>query len=296
VADHASLTSAQKSAVEHVEGPLLVLAGPGSGKTRVVTRRIAHLVDQGISPREILAITFTNKAAGEMAERVEALLPGTRIWVSTFHKFCARLLRQYADFVGLAGNYTILDSTDQKNALRHVMRELDFDPVSLSPSGVGHIISNAKNDPVTAEQFAQRFEESIGDHWQAAVARIYPAYQQWLLDSNAVDFDDLLVHVAVMLRENEELRRSLDDRYRYVLVDEYQDTNKAQYEIVRALSQRHPNLCVTGDPDQSIYGWRGARIANILRFERDYPDARVIPRTIPDFVFDDGRLARLSGR
>ena len=276
VTDATTLTAAQQAAVEHVDGPLLVLAGPGSGKTRVVTRRIAHLVDQGIPARQILAITFTNKAAGEMAERVEALLPGTRIWVSTFHKFCARLLRQHAEVVGLAGNYTILDSADQKNALRHVMRELGFDPVSMSPGGIAHMISNAKNDLVTAETFAKRYEESVGDYWQAAVARIYPAYQKWLLDSNAVDFDDLLVHVALMLIEHEELRRSLDERYRYILVDEYQDTNQSQYQIVRALSQVYPNLCVTGDPDQSIYGWRGARIANILRFEQDYPTARVV--------------------
>ena len=160
--------------------------------------------------------------------------------------------------------------------LRHVMRELNFDPVSLSPGGVAHMISNAKNDLITAEMFAQRFQESIGDHWQAAVARIYPAYQKWLLDSNAVDFDDLLVHVAVMLTEHEQLRQSLDERFRNILVDEYQDTNQAQYQIVRALSQVYPNLCVTGDPDQSIYGWRGARIANILRFEQDYPDAETI--------------------
>ena len=276
MADSTTLTIPQQEAVEHVDGPLLVLAGPGSGKTRVVTRRIAHLVEQGIPLRQILAITFTNKAAGEMAERVEALMPGTRVWVSTFHKFCARLLRQHASVVGLESNYTILDSTDQKNALRHVMRELDFDPVSMSPNSVAHMISNAKNDLVTAEMFERQFNESIGDHWQAAVSRIYPAYQKWLLESNAVDFDDLLVHVATMLTENEELRRSLDERYRYILVDEYQDTNQAQYQIVRALSQVYPNLCVTGDPDQSIYGWRGARIANILRFEQDYPDARTI--------------------
>ena len=271
-----TLTPSQQAAIEHVDGPLLVLAGPGSGKTRVVTHRIAHLVEQGVPPRQILAITFTNKAAGEMAERVESLLPGSRIWISTFHKFCARLLRQYAQIAGLESNYTILDSTDQKNALRHVMRELDFDPVSFSPGGVAHMISNAKNDLVTAEAYERRFEQAIGDHWQAAVARIYPAYQKWLLNSNAVDFDDLLVHVAVMLAEHEELRRSLDERYRYILVDEYQDTNQAQYQIVRALSLVYPNLCVTGDPDQSIYGWRGARIENILRFEQDYPDARLV--------------------
>ncbi len=270
------LTAPQRQAVSHVDGPLLVLAGPGSGKTRVVTRRIAHLVESGVPPSQILAITFTNKAAGEMAERVEAILPAARVWVSTFHRFCARLLRKHASVVGLESNYTILDTGDQKTAMRRVMRELDLDPVHYSPDRIAWHISTAKNDSVTAEMFARRYEEQIGDHWQATVAKVYPAYQKWLIDSNSVDFDDLLLHVAVMLSEHEELRNNLDERFRYVLVDEYQDTNIAQYQIVRALSQQYPNLCVTGDPDQSIYGWRGARIANILRFEQDYPNAKVI--------------------
>ncbi|MCA9113111.1 MAG: UvrD-helicase domain-containing protein, partial [Planctomycetaceae bacterium] len=270
------LTPSQRQAVSHIDGPLLVLAGPGSGKTRVVTRRIAHLVESGVPPSQILAITFTNKAAEEMSERVKAILPAARVWVSTFHRFCARLLRRHAWVVGLESNYTILDTGDQKTAMRRVMHDLDLDPVHYTPDRIAWHISTAKNDLVTAEMYARRYEEQIGDHWQATVARVYPAYQKWLLDSNAVDFDDLLLHVAVMLAEHEELRNDLDERFRYVLVDEYQDTNIAQYQIVRALSQQFPNLCVTGDPDQSIYGWRGARIANILRFEQDYPDAKVI--------------------
>ncbi|MEZ6054988.1 MAG: UvrD-helicase domain-containing protein [Planctomycetaceae bacterium] len=270
------LTPSQRQAVSHFDGPLLVLAGPGSGKTRVVTRRIAHLVESGVPPSQILAITFTNKAAEEMSERVKAILPAARVWVSTFHRFCARLLRRHASVVGLESNYTILDTGDQKTAMRRVMHDLDLDPVHYTPDRIAWHISTAKNDLVTAEMYARRYEEQIGDHWQATVARVYPAYQKWLLDSNAVDFDDLLLHVAVMLAEHEELRNDLDERFRYVLVDEYQDTNIAQYQIVRALSQQFPNLCVTGDPDQSIYGWRGARIANILRFEQDYPDAKVI--------------------
>ncbi len=270
------LTHSQRAVVEHRDGPLLVLAGPGSGKTRVVTRRIARLVEQGVTPRNILAITFTNKAAEEMRQRVDALLPGTKIWVSTFHRFCVRLLRRHAETVGLRPNFTILDAGDQKQALRHILHECDFDTVAYSPEKVGHRISNAKNDLVDAETYRRRFDEAVADHWQAVVARVYPAYQKWLLDSNAVDFDDLLLHTAQMLTENPELRASLDEHYRYVLVDEYQDTNQAQYQIVAALSQDYPNLCVTGDPDQSIYGWRGARIENILRFERDYPQAKVI--------------------
>ncbi|MBX3436484.1 MAG: UvrD-helicase domain-containing protein, partial [Planctomycetaceae bacterium] len=270
------LTPSQQQAVVHKDGPLLVLAGPGSGKTRVVTRRMAQLVEAGVPPRDILAITFTNKAAGEMRERVQALLPAANVWVSTFHRFCAKLLRRHASIVGLQSNYSILDTGDQRAALRRVMHDLDLDPVHYSPNRIAWHISNAKNDLVTAELFSRRFEDRIGDHWQAVVARVYPAYQKWLLQSNGVDFDDLLMHVAGMLAEHEELRAELDERFRYILVDEYQDTNLAQYQIVRALSQDHPNLCVTGDPDQSIYGWRGARIANILRFEQDYPRAQVV--------------------
>lgn len=270
------LTDPQRAAVEHIDGPLLVLAGPGSGKTRVMTRRVAHLVEQGVRPREILAITFTNKAAGEMAERVAALLPENRIWISTFHRFCARMLRRYADVVGLQSNYSILSKSDQKQALKTVLHDLDIDAVHYSPDKVAWQISQAKNDLISPEQFAARYEESIADHWQAVVKKAYPAYQKLLLDSNSVDFDDLLLLTAQLLAENEELRLSLDDRFRYILVDEYQDTNMAQYQIVAALSQRTPNLCVTGDPDQSIYGWRGARIENILRFERDFPQAKII--------------------
>lgn len=271
-----SLTAAQAAAVEHRDGPLLVLAGPGSGKTRVVTRRLARLIESGVAPPNLLAITFTNKAADEMRERVQALLPGRRIWISTFHRFCARLLRDHAEMVGLRRNFTILDTGDQRAALRHILREEDLDPVAFGVDKIAYRISAAKNDLIDAETYRRRFEESVADHWQAAVARVYPAYQRWLLNSNAVDFDDLLLHTAQLLAENAELRESLDRRYRYVLVDEYQDTNRAQYQIVAALSQVQRNLCVTGDPDQSIYGWRGAQIENILRFERDYPDARVI--------------------
>jgi DNA helicase-2/ATP-dependent DNA helicase PcrA len=262
--------------VEHLEGPLLVLAGPGSGKTRVVTRRIARLVDQGVPPWQILAITFTNKAAQEMAERVGQLLPGVKVWVSTFHRWCARLLRRHAEVVGLQPNFSILDAGDQRTVLRQVLSDLDLDATHFAPNRLLWHISSAKNDLIAAEQYQARQEETVGDYWQAVVARVYPEYQRRLLASNAVDFDDLLLHVATMLSEHELLREELDSRHRFILVDEYQDTNAAQYQIVRALSQRYPHLCATGDPDQSIYGWRGARLANILRFERDFPEARVV--------------------
>ena len=184
----ADLTPPQQAAVEHVDGPLLVLAGPGSGKTRVITRRIARLIEHGVRPRNILAITFTNKAADEMQRRVESLTPGAGVWVSTFHRFCARLLRTHAQSVGLQPNYTILDSRDQKQALRRVIGDLGLDPVHYSPEKVGYRISNAKNDLIDAESYVSRYNESIADHLQAVVARVYPAYQRWLLDSNAVDF------------------------------------------------------------------------------------------------------------
>jgi len=270
------LTPSQRAAVEHEDGPLLVLAGPGSGKTRVVTRRIARLIERGVSPRQILAITFTNKAAQTMRQRVEQLAPGAGVWVSTFHRFAAMLLRRHAEVVGLRPNYTILDESDQRKGLKLVMEEVGLDFSHYPPDRMASRISQLKNDLTTAETFTQRYEEGIGNNWDQAVARVYPEYQRFLLASNAVDFDDLLLHVAFMLSEHEVLRQQLDHRYRYVLVDEYQDTNAAQYRIVAALSQQHPNLQATGDPDQSIYAWRGARIENILRFEREFPNCRVI--------------------
>jgi len=270
------LTPSQFAAVEHFTGPLLVLAGPGSGKTRVITRRIARLIERGVSPREILAITFTNKAAREMAERVDRLLPGQRMWVTTFHKFCARILREYGGAVSIGPNFSIFDTGDQQQLIKQVLHAEDIDATHFPPAKIGWKISQAKNELVTPEQFVARYEERVGNHLEAVVARVYPKYQQRLLEANAVDFDDLLVHVALLLEREPDLRLELDHRFRFILVDEYQDTNRAQYQIVAALSQSEPNLCATGDPDQSIYGWRGAQIENILRFERDFPDVTVI--------------------
>lgn len=271
------LTPAQLRAVQHVDGPLLILAGPGSGKTRVVTRRIAHLVSCGIPARQILAITFTNRAANEMRERVEQLLPESRVWVSTFHRFCVKLLRQYGNVVGLDSNFSILDTTDQRQQMRQVLQDLDFDPVHYAPDKILWRVSNAKNDCLSVDQFRAKMEANVGDHLEMVTAKAYRRYQERLLEANAVDFDDLLMHTVSLLEQNPELRASLDDRYRYVLVDEYQDTNTAQYRIARALSLDHPNLCVTGDPDQSIYGWRGARVRNIFDFREHFPGHVMVP-------------------
>ncbi|MEX1230250.1 MAG: UvrD-helicase domain-containing protein [Planctomycetaceae bacterium] len=270
------LTMNQWQAVNHREGPLLVLAGPGSGKTRVITRRIARMVETGVPPHQILAMTFTNKAAGEMSARVAQLISGAHVEVTTFHRFCAKLLRRYGSAIGLQPNFSIYDTSDQMGLLREVLYRLDIDSVHYPPGKILSRISKIKNDLVSPEQFALKYAESIGNHWQAVVARVYPAYQQDLLAANAVDFDDLLLHVVTMLQDNPEIRGNLDERYRYVLVDEYQDTNLPQYHIVHALSFDYPNLCVTGDPDQSIYGWRGAQIENILRFERDFRDVTIV--------------------
>jgi DNA helicase-2/ATP-dependent DNA helicase PcrA len=270
------LNPSQQEAVNHIEGPLLVLAGPGSGKTRVIARRIVRLVESGVAPGQILAITFTNKAAGEMAARVATLLPGRNVWVSTFHKMCARLLRRDAPAVGLASNFTIFDTTDQGQIVRGVLTELGMDSQHYKPSAILHRISKAKYHLQSPEAFATAAQDRQGNRLDQLVAQVYPVYQDQLTRANAVDFDDLLMHVCRLLSENEEIRSELDRRFRYIMVDEYQDTNLPQYHIVRALSHNFPNLCATGDPDQSIYGWRGAEIGNILRFEQDFPDAHVI--------------------
>ncbi len=268
----AALTPAQREAVEHIDGPLLVLAGPGSGKTRVITHRIANLLRHGVPARQILALTFTNKAADEMRARVERLAPGERVVMGTFHRFCARLVREYAPRVGLAENFTIYDTGDSKQVLKRALELAELDAELYTPDRIAGAISWAKNNLLTSEQYQPRPGNPLG----SIVARVYPAYQSLLLQSNAVDFDDLLLHVATLLRESPETRMMLDARYRYILIDEYQDTNLAQYTIARALSIDAPNLAVTGDPDQSIYGWRGANLSNILEFEHDYPDVRVV--------------------
>jgi DNA helicase-2/ATP-dependent DNA helicase PcrA len=268
----ADLTPAQRDAVLHVDGPLLVLAGAGSGKTRVITRRVAYLLSQGIRPSSILAITFTNKAAREMRQRVEAITPGAPVWVSTFHSFGARVLRLYAERLGLDRNYTIYDQDDRNRIVKAALDAANIDNVHYSPERVQSAISRAKNKLLRPPAFAAQ----AGDFFDQVVARVYPLYEKRLRDANALDFDDLLMWPALALAQDPELRTELDARFRYVLVDEYQDTNLAQYSIVRNLSRDHPNICVVGDPDQSIYKWRGSDIRNILDFERDFPQVRTL--------------------
>jgi DNA helicase-2/ATP-dependent DNA helicase PcrA len=266
------LTDAQRDAVTHVDGPLLILAGPGSGKTRVVTHRIAHMIQQGVQPWQIAALTFTNKAADEMRMRVELLSPGQNVWMGTFHRFCAQLLRRYATMVGLSENYSIYDTSDAKQAMKRAVEAAGVTTSHASPEQIAAAISRAKNRLITPDIM----QGQPLRHQDAIAARVYPLYQQQLLTANAVDFDDLLLHVASLLKENAEIRAELDAKFKYILVDEYQDTNLAQYAIVRALSIDQPNLAVTGDPDQSIYGWRGADLNNILDFEKDYPHVKTV--------------------
>lgn len=266
------LTEPQRLAVTHVNGPLLILAGPGSGKTRVVTHRVAYLISQGIAPWNITALTFTNKAAQEMRARLDRLAPGQPVWMGTFHRFCARLLRRYPATLGLKENYSILDSNDSAQVVRRAIEAAKVSTTHRTPAQIAASISRFKNRLMLPEHLEGK-QLSAGDH---VAARVYPVYQQLLLTANCVDFDDLLLHTATLLRDNAELREELDAKHRYIMVDEYQDTNLAQYAIVRALSVQYPHLAVTGDPDQSIYGWRGADINNILDFEKDYPQVRTV--------------------
>src|SRR5438270_1509383 len=244
----ADLTPAQQEAVTHFEGPLLILAAAGSGKTRVITRRVAWLLEQGVRPYTILAITFTNKAAGEMRQRVEALVPGNRVWISTFHSLGARLLRQYAERLNLDPKFTIYDQADRVKMVKSALEAANIDNVRFTPETIQAAISKAKNQLLTPDKYALQ----ATDFFTQTVAHVYPYYEKKMRDANAVDFDDLLLWPALALKNDAELRGELDARFRFVLIDEYQDTNKAQYEIARGLSLEQPNLCVVGDPDQCL--------------------------------------------
>jgi DNA helicase-2/ATP-dependent DNA helicase PcrA len=270
-----TLNDRQCEAVKHTEGPLLITAGAGSGKTKVLTCRIAHLLELGVAPYRILAITFTNKAAKEMKERVTNLVgaQADSIWLSTFHSFCAKLLRFEIDgFHGYTRNFTIYDSSDQLVLVKDCLKKLNLDDKQFTPRSVLGTISSAKNVLVDAKAFAAK----ASDFYEQKVADVYTMYQEKLRENNAVDFDDLLFLAVRLLQENEEVREKYQSRFQYILVDEYQDTNHAQYALTKILAARWRNICVVGDADQSIYAWRGADIRNIIDFTRDYPDAASI--------------------
>jgi DNA helicase-2/ATP-dependent DNA helicase PcrA len=271
----ADLNPAQREAVLHTEGPVLVVAGAGSGKTRVLTRRIAHLLGAvGVKPPEILAITFTNKAAGEMRERVGDLVgpPARAAWVMTFHSACGRILRREAQRLGYRSNFTIYDGADQIRLVKRCLEELERDPKRFTPRGIHSQISNAKNQLVSPAEYANR----VASFYDQTVAEVYDLYQKRLFASNAVDFDDMLFLTVDVLERFPEARAKWQEAFRYVLVDEYQDTNHAQYRLLQLLAEKHRNVFAVGDPDQSIYGFRGADIRNVLEFEHDFPGSYTI--------------------
>ncbi|MGD1277643.1 MAG: UvrD-helicase domain-containing protein [Tepidisphaeraceae bacterium] len=276
------LTEPQRRAVTHGEGPLLIIAAAGSGKTRVITRRVAYLLSIGVPPESILAITFTNKAAGEMKQRISAISPQPlRDWgrldqpwpiICTFHSLCLRILRHYVERIGLPTHFTVYDTADQTRLIKEAIKSLELSATHFTPATVHGTISNAKNRLIDAAAYAQQAHDFYG----RIVAKVFTKYQQLLQANQALDFDDLLLRATQALRDHPPILQELQERFAYILIDEYQDTNHAQYVLAHALALRHRNLCVVGDPDQSIYAWRGADVGNILDFEKDYPDATVI--------------------
>jgi len=269
------LNPPQREAVVCTDGPLLILAGAGSGKTRVLTHRVAYLISHAeVPPYRILAVTFTNKAAAEMKSRVAALAGSAArwVWVSTFHSFCARILREDIESLGYKRSFTILDESDQMTVIKRCLKQLNVSGDMFRPQSVLAAIGAAKNELVDAESF----REGARDVRQRTIAQLYEAYQGVLARGNALDFDDLIMMTVRLFRERPEILEKYRNRFTHIMVDEYQDTNHAQYMLVKLLAAGTRNLCVVGDDDQSIYEWRGADIRNILEFERDYPEARVV--------------------
>ncbi len=272
-----NLNAPQREAVLHTEGPLLILAGAGSGKTRVITARIAHLIEMGIMPWNILAVTFTNKASEEMQKRVEAMTGGRGkgVHMSTFHRFCAQFLRRECTSIGLSQHFVIYDGHDQKELVKDCLTELGLDDKKFKPSVLVSMISRSKDDLIDAASY-QIHALTSPDPFRQTVSSVYHLYQKKLTASNALDFGDLIMKSVEILRDKEEIRTRYQQRFQYIMVDEYQDTNRAQYVLVKTLSATHRNLCVVGDDDQCVYVWRGADIRNILEFEKEYPETAVV--------------------
>ncbi len=270
------LNPQQQEAVEYTEGPLLIIAGAGSGKTRVLTQRIAYLIsEKQVNPWNILAITFTNKAAGEMRDRVDQMagINGSSVWVSTFHSTCVRILRRYIDRLGYDTNFTIYDGDDQKHVMKEIIKQQDLDTRIYKDRMLLSAISAAKNELISPEEYQL---DSAGDWNKQVIAKVYTAYQHILKQNNALDFDDLLMKTVELFQSQPDVLDSYQERFLYIMVDEYQDTNTAQFALVNLLAKKYRNLCVVGDDDQSIYRFRGANIRNILDFEKNFPDAKVI--------------------
>lgn len=270
-----TLNPQQQEAVGHVNGPLLIIAGAGSGKTRVLTYRIAHLIGTcNVKPYNILAVTFTNKAAQEMKERINSLVGavGDQLWVNTFHATCVQILRADVDKIGFQRNFLIFDTADQQVVIRDCMKELNLDSKQFEVRGLLGSISSAKNQLLTPDMY----KKQASDFWTSTVARVYERYQKKLVDNNAFDFDDLIMYTVKLLEQQPEVLQKYQERFKYIMIDEYQDTNHSQYTLVNLLAKRHHNLCVVGDDDQSIYAFRGADIRNIIDFEKDYPQTKVI--------------------
>ena len=279
------LNERQRDAVTHTEGPLLIVAGAGAGKTKTITYRILHLIKKGVAPKEILAITFTNKAAKEMRERIEKLLKedkelnlplsfGEKPFMSTFHSLGVHIIKENAELLGLPRHFTIFDKTDSKRAAKLAVEESGLDPKQFEPAKILNAISRAKGNMETADTFAAK---AGNQYFPRIVSEVWKRYETILKKEKALDFDDLLLKTVFLLRQNKEVLEKYQNIWKYVHVDEYQDTNKVQYSIAKMLSAKSRNICVVGDIDQMIYSWRGADLQNILSFEEDYPDAKIAP-------------------
>ena len=267
-----SLNKEQKKAVLYNDGPLLIIAGAGSGKTKVLTTKIAYLIEQlNIFPWEILAITFTNKAALEMKERVDSMIGSKSkdIQISTFHSFGLKILRENYDKLGYNKNFVIMDSDDSLTIIKKILKSLNYDPKIYNPKAIKNKISNCKNELLTPKDY----ERYVASDYEKVINEVYYKYEKKLKQNNAIDFDDLLILPIKLFRENKEVLQKYQERYKYILIDEYQDTNEAQYILSKMISAKYQNICVVGDADQAIYGFRGANYKNILNFEKDYPNA-----------------------